>query len=57
MKIALCMCFLRSVCFSLNVEEKNIFGLIKKSCIPIEAKILACLRMLGRDACADENFP
>ena len=32
----------------------NIFDLTNKSPIPIQLKILACLRILGRDNCADD---
>ena len=35
-------------------KEKKVFCVKKKSRIPDEAKILACLRILGRDACADD---
>ena len=34
-------------------EQHNIFETIYKTKIPIQAKILSCLRWLGRDECAD----
>ena len=34
--------------------RENIFKLVNKSPIPIELKILSCLRILGRDNCADD---
>ena len=34
--------------------DYNIFGSIYTSKIPIECKLLGCLRILGRDACADD---
>ena len=34
-------------------EEHNIFETIYTTKIPIEAKVLSCLRWLGRDECAD----
>jgi len=37
--------------------DHNIFSSVYKSKIPIEAKVLACLRILSRDNCADDvNF-
>ena len=35
-------------------EEHNIFFMRYRSRIPIEAKVLACLRILGRGSCADD---
>ena len=35
-------------------KEENIFDLKYESRIPYEAKILACLRILGRSNCADD---
>lgn len=32
----------------------NIFNVKRESKIPVEAKVLACLRILGRDSCADD---
>ena len=34
--------------------RENIFQLLHRSPIPIEMKILSCLRILGRDNCADD---
>lgn len=34
--------------------SKNVFDMTNKSFIPIEFKILVCLRILGRDATADD---
>ena len=41
--------YLASLC-----KEFNIFDSIYTTRIPIEAKLLGCLRILGRDACADD---
>ena len=38
-------------------SDHNIFSSVYKSKIPIEAKVLGCLRILSRDNCADDvNF-
>lgn len=34
-------------------KDLNIFDSVYCSSIPVEAKVLGCLRILGRDACAD----
>ena len=34
--------------------RENIFDMVNKSPIPMELKILACLRILARDNCADD---
>ena len=35
-------------------SDHNIFGTIYQTKIPIEAKVLGCLRILARDQCADD---
>ena len=39
---------------SAAVQLVDVFSLQRRSSIPVEAKVLACLRMLGRGSCADE---